>query len=133
MKNTLPITSSAGFATSQSARGPETITASVPFSAPPDAAADGAIDLHDLLRSQQAVNPRRHLRADGREVDEAPDALALDHAAGAGRDLQRGLQRRQARQHGSQRSAMSFGDDAGTAPSAMSLSTASFRVSNTVN
>ena len=35
MKNTFPITSSAGFTVSQSARGPETITASVPFSAPP--------------------------------------------------------------------------------------------------
>ena len=34
MKNTLPITSSAGFSTSKSARGPETMTASVPFSAP---------------------------------------------------------------------------------------------------
>ena len=35
MKNTLPITSSAGFTASKSARGPDTITASVPFSAPP--------------------------------------------------------------------------------------------------
>jgi len=30
-----------------------------------DAAADGAVDLHDILCSQQAVNLRRHLRADG--------------------------------------------------------------------
>ena len=34
MKNTFPITSSAGFIASNSARGPDTITASVPFSAP---------------------------------------------------------------------------------------------------
>ena len=35
MKNTFPITSSAGFNSSNSAFGPDTITASVPFSAPP--------------------------------------------------------------------------------------------------
>ncbi len=35
MKNTLPMCTSAGFAISKSARGPETITASVPFLAPP--------------------------------------------------------------------------------------------------
>ena len=35
MKNTLPMTSSAGFQRRKSARGPDTITASVPFSAPP--------------------------------------------------------------------------------------------------
>ncbi|MET4515593.1 hypothetical protein ABIB81_004920 [Bradyrhizobium sp. I1.7.5] len=35
MKNTFPITSSAGLSSSNSALGPETITARVPFSAPP--------------------------------------------------------------------------------------------------
>jgi len=35
MKNTLPITSSAAFTASKSVRGPDTMTASVPFSAPP--------------------------------------------------------------------------------------------------
>ena len=35
MKNTLPMTSSADFTASKSALGPETMTASVPFSAPP--------------------------------------------------------------------------------------------------
>ena len=35
MKNTLPITSSAGLIASKSAFGPDTMTASVPFSAPP--------------------------------------------------------------------------------------------------
>ena len=35
MKNTLPITPSADFTVSKSAFGPDTITASVPFSAPP--------------------------------------------------------------------------------------------------
>ena len=40
------------------------------------------------------------MRSDGGEIDEAFDLFAFDHAAGAGRDLERGLQRRQARQHG---------------------------------
>ncbi len=35
MKKTLPITSSAGLTASKSPRGPDTMTASVPFSAPP--------------------------------------------------------------------------------------------------
>ena len=35
MKNTLPMTSSADFTASKSMRGPDTMTASVPFSAPP--------------------------------------------------------------------------------------------------
>ena len=35
MKNTLPMTSSAGLTAAKSARGPDTITARVPFSAPP--------------------------------------------------------------------------------------------------
>ena len=35
MKNSFPITRSAGLIASNSARGPDTITASVPFSAPP--------------------------------------------------------------------------------------------------
>jgi hypothetical protein len=53
-----------------------------------DAAAHRAVDLHDVVLRQQAVNFGRHLRADRGEIDEAPDALALDHATGAGRDVQ---------------------------------------------
>ena len=71
MKNTLPITSSAGFSRSKSARGPDTITASVPFSAPPTPPLTGLSTCTMSRFAQQAVNPRRHLRADGGEVDKA--------------------------------------------------------------
>ena len=50
--------------------------------------------------SAQTMNPHRHLRADGGQIDKTLYPRALDHAAGAGRNLKRGLQRRQARQHG---------------------------------
>ena len=45
------------------------------------------------------MNPHRHLRADGGEIDEALDPSAFDHAVLAGCDIERGLQRRQARHH----------------------------------
>jgi hypothetical protein len=54
----------------------------------------------DVAFRQKIVNSQRHVRADGGEVDEAFCALAFDHPALAGCDLERGLQRRQARQHG---------------------------------
>src|SRR6201999_4239459 len=60
-----------------------------------DPAADRAIELHDVFRLQQIVNFHRHVRADGGEIDEAFYSFALDHAALAGRDLERSLQRRQ--------------------------------------
>ena len=53
-----------------------------------------------LLASEDVVNPHRHLRADGGEIDEAFDLFALDHAVLAGRDIERTLQRRQAHHHG---------------------------------
>jgi hypothetical protein len=70
----------------------------VPFSAPPTP--HGAVDLHDVLFREQTVNLHGHLRADGGEIDEAFYALAFDHAALAGGDIERGLQRGQARHHG---------------------------------
>ena len=99
MKNTLPMTASAGFSSSKSAARARHHHRQRALVGAADAAADRAVDLHDVAFRQQAMNPHRHLRADGGEIDEALDALAFDHAAGAGRDIERGLQRRQARQH----------------------------------
>ena len=82
MKNTLPMTPSASFIASKSARGPDTITASVPFSAPPTPPLTGLSSCTMLAGLQQVVDLHGHLRADGGEVDEALDALALDDAAG---------------------------------------------------
>jgi hypothetical protein len=65
-----------------------------------DTTADGTVELHDVAFRQKIVNAHCHVRADGGEVDEASCAFALDHAARAGCDLERSLQRRQARQHG---------------------------------
>ena len=58
MKNTLPITASAGSSASTSARGPDTITASVPLAAPLTPPLTGAVDLHDVALAQRLEDAR---------------------------------------------------------------------------
>ena len=100
MKNTLPITSSAGLHRLEIRFGTRHHDRERALLGAADAAAHGTVELHDVAFRQQVVNAHRHVRPDGGEIDEALDALAFDHAARAGRDLERSLQRRQARQHG---------------------------------
>jgi hypothetical protein len=75
-----------------SARGPETITASVPC--------HRAVDLHDVARAQRFENALRHHGAGGRQIDEAAHPFAFDDTARAGRDVEHHVRRRQARHHG---------------------------------
>ena len=65
-----------------------------------DAAGHRAVDLHDVLLRERGGDLGRDARAGGGQVDQALDALAVDDAAFAERDLLRHLQRRQARHHG---------------------------------
>ena len=55
--------------------GPETITASVPFSAPPTPPRHRRIDLRDIVRLEIAAVRAAIVRARGRQIDKAVDLL----------------------------------------------------------
>ena len=133
MKNTLPITPSAGFSRSQSARGPDTITASVPFSAPPTPPLTGQSICTMLFFASrpwirtaicEPTVERSTKRLTRLPSITPPAPVATSSEACSDGRLASTL---------SQRSAMSFGDAAACAPSATSLSSASLLVSNTVS
>ncbi len=64
------------------------------------AAADGAVDLGDVLRLEQVEDALGHLSAGGREIDEAAHAFAGNDAVGAGRHREHDVGRRQACEDG---------------------------------
>ena len=109
---------------STSARGPDAITASVPFSAPVTPPLTGQ-SICTMLRLERGEDALRHHRAGGGEIDEATHALAFDDALGAGRDREHDVGRRQARHHGLGRVGDLPGRAAATAPSAARRSIAS--------
>src|SRR5919204_147895 len=61
--------------------------------------AHGTVDLHDVSCLEYLKYAFGHDRAGGGKIDEAAHALALDHAAFPGRDLEHDLGRGQARHH----------------------------------
>jgi hypothetical protein len=65
-----------------------------------DPAAHRQVDAGDVLGLERLGDARRHARAGGREIEEALDLPALDHAVLAGHDRQHDVRRGQARHHG---------------------------------
>ena len=133
MKNTLPMTPSASFTASKSARGPDTITASVPFSAPPTPPLTG-LSSWTMLRAfsrswifTAICEPmvERSMKRLTRLPSMTPPlpVATSSEACSEGRDAITV----------STSSAMSLTDVPALAPSATSRSTAAFWVSNTVS
>jgi hypothetical protein len=132
MKNTLPITFSAGSTAATSARGPDTITASVPFSAPPTPPLTGesictisrspSVSKMRVAITEPVVDRSTKRRMRLPSISPPLPAATASTMSGVGR-LAITV---------STRSATSRTEFAASAPSATSRSIGSRRVSNTV-
>ena len=133
MKNTLPMLSSAGLTASASAFGPDTITASVPFSAPPTPPLTGlSICTMSRCLSKSWIRTaicEPTVDRSTKRLTRLPSITPLAPVATSSEACSEGRLAITV----STRSATSLGEAAAYAPIATSLSTASLRVSNTTS
>ena len=100
MKKNFPITLSAGSTASTSARGPDAITATVPFSAPGTPPLTGA-SICTMFFAASSLKTRCAITAPVVERStKRRTRLAFDHAIRPGRDFEHDVGRRQAHHHG---------------------------------